>query len=197
VAGAAPVPRFSHGDHRDQGCASCHSSRVRHGELLVRSAADCQRCHHNGPERLQCANCHDVAALDRAVLQTQRAFQVAAQRAPVTRRLPFEHQRHSTFVCVQCHSNPVSRAPDAADCASCHGAHHRAAANCVACHAGANPLALHKAADHPNCASAGCHGARAANLPATREMCLTCHTSQARHVPGRACEQCHKVMARS
>jgi len=197
VAGAAPVPRFSHGDHRDQACASCHSSRVRHGELLVRSAADCQRCHHSGPERLQCASCHDVAALDRAVLQTQRTFQVAAQRAPVTRRLPFEHQRHTTFVCVQCHSNPVSRAPDDADCASCHGAHHRAAANCVACHAGANALALHKAADHPNCASASCHGARAANLPATREMCLTCHTSQVRHVPGRACEQCHKVLARS
>ena len=194
---AGPVPRFSHGDHRGQACSSCHSSRVRHGELLVHSAADCQRCHHSGPERVQCATCHDVAALGRAVLQPLRTFEIAAKRGTVTRRLPFEHQRHGGIACVQCHTDPVSRAPDGADCASCHVAHHRPAANCVACHAGANALADHKAADHPNCASAACHGARAANLPSTREMCLACHTSQARHVPGQACEQCHKVTARS
>jgi len=194
---AGSVPRFSHGDHRGQACAACHSSRVRHGELLVRSAADCQRCHHSGPERLECATCHDVAALSRAVLRPLRTFPIAAQRDTVTRRLPFEHQRHGSFACVQCHTNPLSRAPEGADCGSCHAAHHQPAANCVACHAGANALAEHKAADHPNCASTACHGARAASLPATREMCLTCHTAQARHVPGQACEQCHKVMARS
>jgi len=194
---AAPgrAPRFSHGDHRDQKCASCHSSRVKHGELLVRSVTDCQGCHHGGAERVVCSACHDVGALGRATIQTTQTFPVAAKHATETRRLPFEHAKHQGFVCTQCHSNAVSRAPDGAACATCHASHHTAAANCVVCHAATRPIAAHKAADHPNCAS--CHGARAANLPATREMCLMCHTAQTRHVPGKPCEQCHKVLAQS
>jgi hypothetical protein len=170
---------------------------VRHGELLVNSVADCQRCHHSGPERTQCSTCHDVAALDRATLQTEQSFLVVAKHATEARRLPFEHARHQGFPCAQCHNNPLSRAPDGAACATCHASHHRPAANCAACHAGANGLTTHKVADHPNCASASCHGSRAANLPATREMCLMCHTAQARHVPGKVCEQCHKVLTGS
>jgi len=192
----APAVRFSHGDHRTESCSSCHSSRVRHGELLVRSAADCARCHHTGPTREQCATCHRGANAPPASLQTAQTYRLAAQSATVTRRLPFDHQRHQAFACVRCHTNPVSRAADGADCASCHASHHRAGADCVACHAGANPMAAHKPADHPNCASTACHGTRAANLPATREMCLMCHTAQTRHAPGKVCEQCHQVTAR-
>jgi hypothetical protein len=87
-------------------------------------------------------------------------------------------------------------APEGAACAACHANHHRPDANCVACHAGANPIAVHKPSDHLNCASASCHGARAANLPATREMCLMCHTNQTNHAPGKVCENCHAVTAR-
>jgi hypothetical protein len=197
-ARAAPgrAARFSHGDHRGQACASCHSSRVRHGELRIRTAADCQGCHHRGAGREQCATCHSGAALTGATLQTQQTFRIAAKRASVTRRLPFEHQRHQPVACLQCHTNPVSRAPEGAACANCHASHHRPAANCVACHAAANGATTHRAADHQNCTSASCHGARAANLPSTREMCLMCHTTQTRHAPGKVCEQCHKVMAR-
>jgi len=194
---AGPTPRFSHGDHRTQVCSSCHSSRVQHGELLVKSAADCQRCHHSGPDRVQCATCHDVARLDRTVLQTQRTLHLNAAQATVARRLPFEHQRHDSVACVRCHTNPVSRAPEGADCAACHASHHRPTANCVACHGAANAITLHKVGDHTNCSSAACHGARAAALPVARAMCLMCHAAQARHVPGKACEQCHQVMARS
>jgi nitrate/TMAO reductase-like tetraheme cytochrome c subunit len=189
------APRFSHGDHRGQTCSSCHSSRVRHGELLVKSSADCQHCHHGGPERAQCSTCHDVEALGRVTLQTEQTFPLVATRATETRRLPFEHARHQGFACAQCHTNPLSRAPDGAACATCHASHHAAAANCVTCHAATRPIAVHKAADHPNCTS--CHGARAASLPSTRAMCLMCHTTQTRHAPGKVCEQCHKVLARS
>jgi len=168
---------------------------VKHGELLVRSVADCQRCHHSGPERVVCATCHDVAALQRATLQTLQTFSVTAKHGTETRRLPFEHARHQSFPCVQCHTNTVSRAPDGASCATCHASHHAAEANCVTCHAATRPIAVHKAADHPNCVN--CHGTRAADLPATRAMCLMCHTAQARHVPGKPCEQCHKVLAQS
>ena len=193
--GPARIPRFSHGDHRGQQCSSCHSSRVKHGELLVKSLADCQSCHHSGPDRTQCSTCHDVAALEHTTLQTMQTFTVTAKHATETRRLPFEHARHQSFACTQCHTNTVSRAPEGATCANCHASHHAAAANCVACHAATRPILAHKAADHPNCAT--CHGERAANLPATRAMCLMCHTAQTRHVPGRPCEQCHKVLAQS
>jgi hypothetical protein len=169
---------------------------VRHGELLVKSPTDCARCHHSGAGREQCATCHRGAAFAPASVQTERTYRLAAKSTAVTRRLPFEHQRHQAVACLRCHTNPVTRAAEGADCASCHTNHHRAEANCVACHAGANPVAAHKPSDHPNCASASCHGARAANLPFSREMCLMCHTTQTRHAPGKVCEQCHKVMAR-
>ena len=194
---AASAPRFSHGDHRGQTCSSCHSSRVQHGQLLITSVVDCERCHHSGPDREQCATCHDVAALGRSTLQTAQTFRLAARQAVVTRDLPFPHQRHESFACVRCHTNPVSRAPDSAQCASCHASHHTATASCRACHGAANALALHKVTDHASCASAACHGERAKNLPDTRELCLTCHAAQARHVPGQQCDQCHKVLARS
>ncbi len=188
--------RFSHGDHRGQSCSSCHSSRIQHGQLLIRSAADCERCHHAGAERVQCATCHDVSALQRATLQTRQTLSLAAKQAVVTRDLPFPHQRHQSIACLQCHTNPVSRAPEGAPCGSCHASHHTATANCVACHGAANALSLHKVGDHPNCASAACHGARAAGLPDTRAFCLTCHRAQERHVPGRQCDDCHKVLTR-
>ncbi len=193
---AAAPARFSHGDHRGEACSTCHSSRVRHGELLVKSAADCARCHHVGAGRDLCATCHRGATFPSAALQTQQTYTLTAKNTTVTRRLPFDHGRHQSVACARCHTNPVSRAPDGAACASCHANHHRPDANCVACHAGANPIAVHKPSDHPNCASAACHGARAANLPATREMCLMCHTTQKNHAPGQVCEQCHKVLAR-
>ncbi len=188
--------RFSHGDHRTESCSSCHSSRVRHGALLVRSSADCARCHHTGPGRDQCATCHRGATAAPPSLQTAQTYRLAVQNRSETRRLPFDHQRHQSVACVRCHTNPVSRAAEGAECAACHASHHRPDANCVACHAGANPIAAHKPADHPNCASTACHGARAANLPATREMCLMCHVTQTRHAPGKVCEQCHQVTAR-
>ena len=132
--------RFSHGDHRGEACATCHSSRVQHGQLLIKSLADCQRCHHSGPRRVQCASCHDVAALEQATLETRQTLHLNAAQAVVTRDLPFPHRAHERVACVQCHTNPVSRAPDGAQCASCHASHHTAAADCGECHRAADPI---------------------------------------------------------
>jgi hypothetical protein len=190
------LPRFSHGDHRGQPCSTCHSSRISHGQLLLRSVTDCERCHHSGPDRVRCATCHDVAALDRAVLHPVPSFRLFAARATVTRTLPFPHARHAAVPCVRCHTDPVSRAPLGADCASCHASHHAADADCAECHEAASPLQQHTAADHTRCSSPSCHGARAAALPDTRAMCLVCHTAQTQHVPGKNCEACHQVLAK-
>jgi hypothetical protein len=189
------LPRFSHGDHRGQACASCHSSRVRHGELMVRSARDCQRCHHAGPQREQCASCHRSVAARRGAAP-ERAFTLAAGGRTVTRRIRFDHERHGAVACTSCHTAALTRAPDGADCAACHAQHHRPTAACTTCHGAANAILAHRRADHVGCASAQCHGPRAAGLPASREACLICHASQTNHMPGRLCDQCHRVAAR-
>ncbi len=188
------VPRFSHGDHRGQTCASCHSSRVRHGELLVRSAADCQRCHHAGPARENCAACHAQGSA-RPSAPNPRTIRLTAGSKTVIRRIRFDHAAHAGTACAQCHTGGLARAADPADCSGCHVPHHSATADCVTCHASANALATHRLDAHGTCASAACHGQAAAGLPNSREACLVCHQAQRTHQPGRLCDQCHQVGA--
>lgn len=191
---ARTLPPFSHRDHLRQNCASCHSSRVRHGELMVGSARDCQRCHHAGPQREQCASCHRSVAARRGAAP-ERTFTLAAGGRTVTRRIRFDHQRHFAVSCVHCHSNALTRAPDSADCAGCHAQHHGPTADCTTCHGAANALTTHRRGDHTGCATAQCHGPRAAGLPTPREACLICHAAQTTHMPGRSCDQCHRAAA--
>ena len=188
------LPRFSHGDHRRESCASCHSSRVRHGALRVRSAADCQRCHHTGPGRDQCVSCHAAADRSQPLSHLSRTFRLQVSGRTVTRSIPFPHERHAAVPsCLVCHSNTQTRAPDGADCALCHTAHHRPEANCRTCHGAANPREVHRAAAHPNCASSQCHGSRAPVITGSRQACLLCHADREAHMPGFACSQCHNV----
>lgn len=187
------LPRFSHGDHRSERCASCHDSRERHGALLVRTAADCRTCHHVGESRADCATCH------RAVRTAVAVVPVAVNRpsrAPLTRSLRFAHATHGTVRCDRCHDATAERAPTRAACAACHDDHHTApGVNCLSCHQAANALTTHRLADHTTCTSAGCHGTRAANLPDTRATCVVCHQRQVNHQPGRTCSACHQVRA--
>lgn len=184
--------RFSHGEHRRQKCSDCHSSRVRHGALVLTSETGCQQCHHQRAGAADCATCHQPAEIARPATR-ERPIQLAVTGRTVQRRLRFEHDTHRSVNCTQCHTNALTRAPDAADCSSCHDSHHTATADCVACHAGGSPIEAHSAQDHATCASAACHGARAPALPNTRQACLFCHTAQANHAPGRLCENCHRV----
>lgn len=185
--------RFSHGSHRSEQCSACHSSRVRHGAVIIRSEADCQRCHHMQPGRENCATCHAPSTL-RRVVTADRRITLAGLGQSVTRRLRFEHAVHQSVACTQCHTEPGSRStgPGAA-CDNCHAQHHRPASSCVACHGQANALASHQIQDHGRCAS--CHGQRAAEIPVSRQACLVCHTSQVNHVPNRPCENCHRTGA--
>lgn len=188
------LPRFSHGDHRREACASCHSSRMRHGALRIRSAADCQRCHHTGPGRDQCVSCHTAAGRAQPLSRLTRSFRLHVSGRTVTRSIPFPHERHAAVPsCLVCHSNAQTRAPDGADCALCHAAHHRPEANCRTCHGAANPREVHRAAAHPNCASSQCHGSRAPDITGSRQACLLCHADREAHMPGFACSQCHNV----
>lgn len=188
-----PFPRFSHGPHRTERCSACHSSQVRHGALIVRSAADCQNCHHQRPGRENCVQCHAGAAAH-ATTTGDITITLAGVQRTATHRIRFEHQRHQSVECVRCHTNSQTRAPDGANCSSCHDQHHTANATCTNCHTGPRTIAAHSVDDHANCAQ--CHGPRTANLPVTRAACLVCHTTQTTHMPGRVCENCHHVTTR-
>jgi hypothetical protein len=187
-----PPPTIEHARHRGLACSACHNSRRRHGEVIVRTQQDCQRCHHQGPGREQCSACHNLARLQRPQPQA-RAFQLSVSRDPVTISLRFDHQQHGQVPCTTCHGDALSRAATQADCAACHGQHHRPDATCTACHAGTQALARHKRTDHNACATAECHGAAGANLPSSREACLVCHHAQRPHYASRLCINCHQV----
>jgi hypothetical protein len=198
TADTAPAVRnFRHSLHNDVPCSGCHSSRMRHGEVMIRSEQDCEKCHHVGPSREECTQCHNIARFRRGAPEP-RTFQITASRATITLRMRFDHQQHGEIPCQRCHGDAMSRAPIGADCAGCHSQHHGATADCTQCHQGANALAKHTVADHTRCSTPACHGQQAQTLPASsREACLVCHSAQRQHIPGRACITCHPVRGSS
>lgn len=184
------LPPFSHGDHRAQRCADCHDSREQHGQLKIRSAADCQSCHHAGETRANCASCHRNV---RAEPLLGMSFTRPA-RNPVARPVRFAHAAHAEVRCDRCHAATNDHAPTNAVCAGCHDNHHTApAANCVACHQAAAALTTHRLADHNSCSASGCHASRGGRFPDTRATCIVCHQRQATHQAGKNCSTCHQV----
>lgn len=190
-SGAAAVGGFEHARHRNIECTACHSSTRRHGEVMIHGPVDCQACHHNGPRRQDCAQCHTVSTMRRLPLRP-RSFQLSANSSPVTISIRFTHVPHTGLPCETCHGAAPARAPDQTNCASCHAAHHGPEATCATCHSG-DLLAVHDRGSHTTCTSASCHGSAAAGLPNTRAVCLMCHTAQQNHMPDRLCSTCHPV----
>jgi nitrate/TMAO reductase-like tetraheme cytochrome c subunit len=183
------LPPFSHATHRSVSCTSCHSSRERHGQLVLQSARDCMACHHD-PARTtaDCTSCHERAALPaRAAVAT--TVRTSTRLEPRTRTLPFSHAEHTTIACNDCHTAGVTLAPRA--CTDCHTEHHRATANCSSCHE--QPArAAHPRSVHHGCGGSGCHAdAAVLALAPTRSVCLVCHQNLVNHQPGRDCASCH------
>ncbi|MHB0947882.1 MAG: NapC/NirT family cytochrome c [Gemmatimonadaceae bacterium] len=200
TASAAPadtVP-FRHVRHRDVQCTSCHSSKTKHGAVMVKTMTDCQSCHHQpvtvAKGRDACQQCHRGALARR--IPVQQAFAVSARPAgkpTPTRPLTFTHQQHGTVQCQQCHSTPITLAVTKT-CTSCHQDHHQVERNCRSCHSTPSPRTVHQRTAHLGCAGSGCHTDQAAiNLPARRNVCLACHQTMVTHKPNRECAQCHQV----
>jgi class III cytochrome C family protein len=193
VTQVAGVSTFNHAPHRNLDCALCHGFERRHGEVRLRSSADCAACHHQGRSATPCETCHAKRTL--AFSRTE-AVQVALSvwDAPKTRDLPFPHARHSGLPCNSCHAKGGERAQ--ADCAKCHEAHHAAGTQCTICHA-APPADAHDADVHEaECTDCHAKGPQRSK-PDTRAFCLTCHRGQVDHNPGKICADCHKVSSGS
>jgi hypothetical protein len=190
VAGGKPRP-FVHERHEAVQCTACHGTGERHGTLLVKTPLQCAACHHDAAQPRACAVCHaDALPEPRSV---QRVFASGIFVEPRLRRLPFAHARHAELPCRDCHTTPVTLAPER-PCTSCHEAHHRPAAECAACHQPPGPP-VHDAGVHLSCAGAGCHAAAVAPaLSQSRTVCLACHPRQQAHEPGGACASCHLLV---
>lgn len=201
-----PLPQeagFSHGEHRDVSCLSCHDSSERHGAVLATSPEDCRSCHHEGAppagaeavdfDPTDCRLCHDSGPHERGVLEVVRALSLSVGEVPA-RSLSFEHEAHADASCVQCHEEGPLRSAETVDCVACHVEHHEPTTDCMACHV-AEAGGLHRVETaHVTCSGAGCHEAPPfESVPRERTVCLGCHQDMVDHEPGGDCVVCHAL----
>lgn len=196
VAMARDTVLFSHAIHRGLQCTACHSTTgPSHGLVTLRSTRDCMACHHGrtlrdlGGGTDACLHCHQASGLPSRP-QTV-AIMTSTLAVPTTRQLPFAHATHSGVACTECHTTPVTLAPES-KCAGCHQSHHDDARTCTTCHSAYD---AHRGKQvHVGCGGSGCHSdASVLALAAKRNVCLSCHVDQANHKPGRECATCHRV----
>lgn len=187
----APADTFEHARHQRLPCLTCHDPRSQR-RLTFEPGRGCQICHHQAPDRNNCARCHsaDDLAAPRPLTLT-----VSVRGAPPRpRSVGFRHPAHSTKRCVDCHVTPVTLAPTDSTraCTACHDQHAGAPNACVTCHAAAAPFAAHAPPVDAHRGCARCHAVTiVAGLRPTRALCLTCHAAQEPHQPERACTACH------
>jgi hypothetical protein len=184
---------FSHAQHTDLSCLTCHVTRTGHGRLTFEPPRGCQICHHQAPTQNDCAECHSPEELHAPLTVTAR-FTVAEQPEK-SRDLSFDHGAHVDLRCTECHTEAVTLAPGSpvATCTSCHEQHHEPARSCAGCHGGAPVEAAHAPPVDAHVSCDACHQPETvAQLLPNRAFCITCHQPQARdHYADRECTVCH------
>lgn len=190
---ADTLPSFSHDEHQQIECSSCHRMDAVHGGSLVQSVQDCRSCHHTEEARRDCADCHGASALEGRVFTVERTFAPSVHDAPSTRSLPFRHSAHEELECASCHENGVSLGVPELDCQSCHEEHHEPTTACLDCHREVGEEE-HDRSVHVTCSSAGCHrDVPVESPPRSRAGCLWCHQDMTEHRPDQECVACHLV----
>jgi len=193
LTGPAAQDTFLHSNHRNIPCTRCHDMAQRHGSLRIRTRDDCMACHHSAENRSLCTNCHGATGPAETKVVTT-PVRMPGWSSDRTRELSFEHARHRSVQCTECHTAARTNAVER-ECRSCHESHHRVESDrqCTACHAPAGEP-VHNRTVHLSCAGSGCHAAgTTATLAPARPVCLACHTGRTDHYPGRECASCHAV----
>jgi hypothetical protein len=188
---SSPADTFSHKQHRDLTCLTCHTTQSGQGSLRFIAPRGCQICHHQAPSRSRCAECHEEGEIAAPAPATVHV--TVKDEPPRAREVPFEHEAHASVQCQKCHTEPVSLEPAApvTACTACHEDHHAEERSCAACHRTATIAEAHGIeAAHEACA--GCHDqSTVARLTPNRAFCLTCHDPETDHYPARQCSECH------
>ena len=183
---------FPHDRHAGLECATCHESTDRHAALLMTSPEQCQSCHHGPPAVASCNSCH--AATELAGNRAMNVMMKLSRGTPARqRKMNFDHARHAGLACASCHDDPIGGRVNV-DCAGCHRKHDRPEAACTTCHQApskdVHPITVHDT----GCAASGCHTDNGIQSTSpTRGICLSCHTTQVSHQPGKICASCHMV----
>jgi hypothetical protein len=191
--GAATQPRpFRHTAHQSISCLECHRTGPQHRSPRTWTADNCAACHHDARREMTCARCHAPGTWD-APRITRLELSLSVRQRPEVRPVTFEHQRHATLQCTQCHDPAAGVRLAPPPCASCHTEHHGGAAECTTCHL-PPPASAHPMQVHLTCAGAECHALASARQPAlSRPFCVLCHQEQRDHEPGGLCHECHWV----
>ena len=187
-----PSDSFSHKRHTRLACLTCHNLGPKGGPLTFEPPRGCQICHHQRPAQADCAACHQETELA-APVPVQVAVEVPKHERR-RRTVGFEHEKHDTLACTNCHGAPVTLTPvdSARTCAGCHAQHHSQMRECATCHRTAAIVAAHKRPVDAHKGCDGCHTAgTVARLTPTRSFCLACHSPQQDHYAPRECSACH------
>jgi len=187
----SPADSFSHQRHKAINCISCHGTRAGQGRLTFERPRGCQICHHQAAASSNCRQCHGEN--ETAVALTSHVVIGVPRQPPRARDVSFQHETHTSLRCVDCHTTPVSLAPDSAvtSCTSCHERHHEANRDCSGCHRTTRIVAAHQRPVEAHSRCDGCHTpATVAELVPTRSLCLTCHGDQDHYAP-KECTVCH------
>ncbi len=189
---ATPPDSFSHDQHADLACLTCHETRTGHGALTFEQPRGCQICHHQAPITADCSSCHTEEEL-RAPLAT--TVSVTVEDYPAReRQVGFVHDQHTELRCVECHTEPVSLVTTSAvaTCTDCHDDHHTASRDCISCHTPLPADTLHAPPAEAHEACDACHTVdTVARLLPDSPFCLTCHAEAGDHYPDRTCSGCH------
>ncbi len=186
---------FSHNRHRNVQCQSCHDSSRSHGAITVRTARDCQSCHHGNQQvAANCTGCHERNEFGNQRYTVAQRFNLSAGAGrTVTRNTGFTHEPHEQIACAQCHRDPLTRSTTDLQCNSCHQDHHKPTASCMSCHPPARAGA-HNRNVHVGCGGSGCHSELpVVSVPRTRAFCLACHQDMVNHQPRGNCADCHRL----
>lgn len=187
-----PPDTFSHDQHAELSCLTCHQTETGHGALTFEAPRGCQICHHEAPATSDCAACHTSDELQTAF----RAVVTVSVENAASRERPadFLHDQHADVNCVDCHTVPVTLVTTAAvaTCADCHDDHHAAAISCVSCHPALPDDSLHAPPADAHRWCTDCHvEATVVRLEPDRGFCLSCHLEDGDHYPEKTCTVCH------
>ena len=190
AASREPRP-FDHKRHTSLTCIKCHDIKSQTNFLRFKQPRGCLICHHQSPDRADCARCHaDVESREFTA-----SFVVNTSGPPPHERqatAPFQHAAHSGVACRDCHRASVTLAAttEARACQGCHDQHHDAGRDCATCHRVEGSSPAHNRDTHVECTQ--CHAsATVTRLMPDRQFCLACHAPTTDHYTQSACTQCH------
>ncbi|MEP6573196.1 MAG: hypothetical protein ABJD11_10895 [Gemmatimonadota bacterium] len=189
----APSDTFPHARHKKLSCITCHTTNTGRNGLVFSQPRGCQICHHQAPSQSDCATCHAKNTVPEVEQVEVRV--TVPPHAPRERTVGFRHEKHISLRCIECHTQPVSMAPDSnvVACLSCHEKHHEANRTCATCHTTDQLKPAHQPAAMTHQACDACHTpSRIAELTPTRTLCVTCHADQDHHAPAE-CTTCHML----